>query len=194
MGRFVPFSTAPKVERAILVGVDCGKSDWPLEESMDELERLTQTDGAEVFMRITQKLDAPVPKTFIGKGKTEELVSLVRNTNTDVVIFDDELTPSQQSNFEKLLGEPVKVIDRTALILDIFGIHARTKEGRLQVQLAQLQYVLPRLRGMWSHLVGEQTRGGIGSRFGQGESQLAVDRRLIRKRFSTLKNELKHLG
>ena len=194
MGRFVPFSTAPKVERAILVGVDCGKSDWSLEESMDELERLTQTDGAEVFMRLTQKLDAPIPKTFIGKGKTEELVSLVRNTNTDVVIFDDELTPSQQSNLEKLLGEPVKVIDRTALILDIFGIHARTKEGRLQVQLAQLQYVLPRLRGMWSHLVGEQTRGGIGSRFGQGESQLEVDRRLIRKRISTLKNELKQLS
>ena len=194
MGRFVPFSTAPKVERAILVGVDCGKSDWSLEESMDELERLTQTDGAEVFMRLTQKLDAPIPKTFIGKGKTEELVSLVRNTNTDVVIFDDELTPSQQSNLEKLLGEPVKVIDRTALILDIFGIHARTKEGRLQVQLAQLQYVLPRLRGMWSHLVGEQTRGGIGSRFGQGESQLEIDRRLIRKRISTLKNELKQLG
>ena len=194
MGRFVPFSTAPKVERAILVGVDCGKSDWSLEESMDELERLTQTDGAEVFMRLTQKLDSPIPKTFIGKGKTEELVSLVRNTNTDVVIFDDELTPSQQSNLEKLLGEPVKVIDRTALILDIFGIHARTKEGCLQVQLAQLQYVLPRLRGMWSHLVGEQTRGGIGSRFGQGESQLEVDRRLIRKRISTLKNELKQLS
>ena len=108
MGRFVPFSTAPKVERAILVGVDCGKSDWSLEESMDELERLAQTDGAEVFMRLTQKLDAPIPKTFIGKGKTEELVSLVRNTNTDVVIFDDELTPSQQSNLEKLLGELLK--------------------------------------------------------------------------------------
>ena len=131
MGRFVPFSTAPRVERAILVGVDCGKSDWSLEESMDELERLTQTDGAEVFMRLTQKLDSPIPKTFIGKGKTEELISLVRNTNTDVVIFDDELTPSQQSNLEKLLGEPVKVIDRTALILDIFGIHART--GAVQV-------------------------------------------------------------
>ena len=91
------------------------------------------------------------------------------------------------------MGEPVKIIDRTALILDIFGVHAKTREGRLQVQLAQLQYVLPRLRGMWSHLVGEQTRGGIGSRFGQGESQLEVDRRLVRKRISTLRDELARL-
>ena len=144
-------------------------------------------------MTMSQRLDAPVPRTFIGKGKTEELVSYVRNLGADVVIFDDELTPSQQSNLEKIVGEPVKIIDRTALILDIFGVHARTREGRLQVQLAQLQYVLPRLRGMWSHLVGEQTRGGIGSRFGQGESQLEVDRRLVRDRISTLRRELKRL-
>ena len=117
----------------------------------------------------------------------------MRNLNADVVIFDDELTPSQQSNLERAVGDPVKIIDRTALILDIFGEHARTREGRLQVQLAQLQYVLPRLRGMWSHLVGEQTRGGIGSRFGQGESQLEVDRRLIRDRISTLRRELAEL-
>ncbi|MBF0911493.1 MAG: GTPase HflX [Atopobiaceae bacterium] len=193
MARFIPFSTTQKIEKAILVGVDYDKGNWSLEESMAELERLAHTDGAEVIMHVTQKLDAPIPKTFIGKGKTEELVSYVRNTGADVVIFDDELSPSQQANLEKIFGEPVKVIDRTALILDIFGIHARTKEGKLQVQLAQLQYVLPRLRGMWSHLVGEQTRGGIGSRFGQGESQLEVDRRLIRKRISTLKNELKRL-
>ena len=136
---------------------------------------------------------APVPKTFIGKGKVEELVSAVRGLGADVVIFDDELTPSQQANLERLVGEPVKIIDRTALILDIFGVHARTHEGRLQVQLAQLQYVLPRLRGMWSHLVGEQTRGGIGSRFGQGESQLEVDRRLVRARIATLRRELERL-
>ena len=142
---------------------------------------------------MTQRLDRPIPKTFIGKGKVEELVSYVRNLNADVVIFDDELTPSQQSNLERAVGDPVKIIDRTALILDIFGEHARTREGRLQVQLAQLQYVLPRLRGMWSHLVGEQTRGGIGSRFGQGESQLEVDRRLIRDRISTLRRELAEL-
>ena len=193
MGRFKPHSTAPVPERAILVGVDLGRSEWSCEESLAELARLAETDGAEVVMTLTQRLDAPVPKTFIGKGKVEELCSYVRNLEADVVIFDDELTPSQQANLEKIVGEPVKIIDRTALILDIFGVHARTHEGRLQVQLAQLQYVLPRLRGMWSHLVGEQTRGGIGSRFGQGESQLEVDRRLVRARISTLRRELERL-
>ena len=193
MGRFEPISTAPVPERAILVGVDLGHSDWTCEESLAELARLAKTDGAEVVMTLTQRLDAPVPKTFIGKGKVQELIAYVRNLEADVVIFDEELTPSQQSNLERALGEPVKIIDRTALILDIFGVHAKTREGRLQVQLAQLQYVLPRLRGMWSHLVGEQTRGGIGSRFGQGESQLEVDRRLVRDRISTLRRELKRL-
>ena len=193
MGRFEPFETAPVPERAILVGVDRGGSRWSCDDSLAELGRLAETDGAVVVLTMKQRLDAPIPKTFIGKGKVEELVSYVRNLDADVVIFDDELTPSQQSNLERAVGEPVKIIDRTALILDIFGEHARTKEGRHQVQLAQLQYVLPRLRGMWSHLVGEQTRGGIGSRFGQGESQLEVDRRLIRDRISTLRKELSEL-
>ena len=193
MGRFKPISTAPVRERAILVGVDLGRGEWSCEESLAELARLAQTDGADVVLTMTQRLDAPVPKTFIGKGKVEELCSYVKNLDADVVIFDDELTPSQQSNLERIVGEPVKIIDRTALILDIFGVHAKTHEGRLQVQLAQLQYVLPRLRGMWSHLVGEQTRGGIGSRFGQGESQLEVDRRLVRARISTLRRELEQL-
>ena len=193
MARFEPYSTAPLPERAILVGVDLGRSEWSCEESLAELARLAETDGAEVVLTMTQRLDAPVPKTFIGKGKVEELCSYVRNLSADVVIFDDELTPSQQANLERAVGEPVKIIDRTALILDIFGVHAKTHEGRLQVQLAQLQYVLPRLRGMWSHLVGEQTRGGIGSRFGQGESQLEVDRRLVRARISTLRRELERL-
>lgn len=193
MGRFKPFETAPVPERAILVGVDRGGSRWSCDDSLAELARLAETDGAAVVLTMKQRLDAPIPKTFIGKGKVEELVSYVKNLDVDVVIFDDELTPSQQSNLERAVGEPVKIIDRTALILDIFGEHAKTKEGRLQVQLAQLQYVLPRLRGMWSHLVGEQTRGGIGSRFGQGESQLEVDRRLIRDRISTLRKELAEL-
>lgn len=193
MGRFEPFETAPVPERAILVGVDRGGSRWSCDDSLAELGRLAETDGAVVVLTMKQRLDAPIPKTFIGKGKVEELVSYVRNLDADVVIFDAELTPSQQSNLERAVGEPVKIIDRTALILDIFGEHARTKEGHLQVQLAQLQYVLPRLRGMWSHLVGEQTRGGIGSRFGQGESQLEVDRRLIRDRISTLRKELSEL-
>lgn len=190
MARFEPISTKPVPERAILVGIDLGREDWPLEESMAELGRLAETDGAVVVGELTQRLDKPTPRTFMGSGKVQELVHLVHALDADVVIFDDELSPSQQSNLEKAVGEPVKVIDRTALILDIFGTHAKTHEGRLQVQLAQLQYVLPRLRGMWSHLVGEQTRGGIGSRFGQGESQLEVDRRLVRKRISWLRKEL----
>ena len=194
MPRFVPQSTAPVKERAILVGVDRGRGEWSVEESLAELQRLAETDGAEVVEVLTQHLDRPVPKTYIGSGKVIEVRDLVHALDADVVIFDDELSPSQQSNLERAIGEPTKVIDRTALILDIFGAHARTHEGRLQVQLAQLQYVLPRLRGMWSHLVGEQTRGGIGSRFGQGESQLEVDRRLIRNRIATLREELKRLA
>lgn len=193
MPRFNLRSTEFVPERAIIVGVDLGKSDWPLEESLDELERLAQTDGAEVITRVTQKLDAPISRTFIGSGKALELKRLVAALDIDIVIFDDELSPSQQSNLERLIGEPTKVIDRTALILDIFGRHAKTCEGRLQVQLAQLQYLYPRLRGMWSHLAGNSTRGGIGSRFGMGESQLEVDRRLIRARISTLRRELKYL-
>ena len=175
------------------MGVDTGRTDWPLKESLDELERLVETAGGAVVARETQKLDSPIPKTFVGSGKAKELADLVRRMDVDVVAFDDQLSPSQQANLERIFGEPVKVIDRTALILDIFGRHATTREGALQVQLAQLQYVLPRLRGMWSHLMGEQTRGGIGSRFGQGESQLEVDRRLVRDRIASLRRELARL-
>lgn len=190
MPRFKYIETAPVPERALVVGVDTGKGDWPMADSLDELERLVATADGVVVGRETQKLDAPSPKTFVGSGKAEEIAASVRRFDVDVVVFDDELSPSQQSNLERIFGDPVKVIDRTALILDIFGRHAKTREGRLQVQLAQLQYLLPRLRGMWSHLMGEQTRGGIGSRFGQGESQLEVDRRLVRDRISALKREL----
>lgn len=190
MPRFKFIETAPVPERALVVGVDTGKGDWPMADSLDELERLVATADGVVVGRETQKLDSPSPKTFVGSGKAEEIAAAVRRLDVDVVVFDDELSPSQQSNLERIFGDPVKVIDRTALILDIFGRHAKTREGRLQVQLAQLQYLLPRLRGMWSHLMGEQTRGGIGSRFGQGESQLEVDRRLVRDRISALKREL----
>ena len=191
--RFALHSTEIVPERALLVGIEFPGEAWSLDDSLAELGRLVETDGAEVVATITQKLSKPIPRTFIGKGKCDELKELVNSLDIDVVVFDDELTPTQQSNLEKVVGEPRKVIDRTALILDIFGQHAVTHEGRIQVQLAQLQYVLPRLRGMWSHLVGEQTRGGIGSRFGQGESQLEVDRRLIRSRITHLKRELKQL-
>lgn len=193
MSRFEPISTAPVPERAILMGVDWRESNWPIDRSLDELERLADTAGAVVVARLTQRLERPIPKSYIGSGKVEELRGFVQRLDADVVIFDDDLTPSQQSYLERALGEPTKIIDRTALILDIFGLHARTREGRLQVQLAQLQYLLPRLRGMWSHLAKEQTRGGIGSRFGQGESQLEVDRRMIRNRIAALRKELKGL-
>ncbi len=177
----------------MLVGVDTGRSAWPLEDSLAELGRLAETDGATVVATLTQRLDHPYSKTFLGSGKAEELAVLCRNVDADVVVFDDELSPSQQANLEKIVGSRVKVIDRTALILDIFGAHAVTREGRLQVQLAQNKYLLPRLRGMWSHLAKEQTRGGIGSRFGQGESQLEIDRRLVRDRISSLRRELDEL-
>lgn len=188
-----PISTAIKPERAILVGVDWKASPFPVEESLAELERLAHTAGAEVIAKLTQKIESPNPRSFIGSGKAQELVELTTSLNAEVIIFDDELSPSQQSNLEKMVPRNVKIIDRTALILDIFGLHAKSKEGKLQVQLAQLQYLLPRLRGMWSHLAKEQTRGGIGSRFGQGESQLEVDRRLIRNKIASLRNEIKHI-
>lgn len=193
MGRFPFVPTEPEPERAVLVGVEWRESVWPTDRSLDELERLAFTAGAVTVARLTQRLEKPYPKSFIGSGKVEELCGLVHRMDIQVVIFDDDLTPSQQSYLEKAVGEPVKIIDRTALILDIFGLHAQTREGRLQVQLAQLQYLLPRLRGMWSHLAKEQTRGGIGSRFGQGESQLEVDRRLIRNKISALRKELKEV-
>lgn len=193
MSRFELIDTAPTTERAILVAVDWRNDGWPVERSLDELERLADTAGASTVARLTQRLDRPIPKSYIGSGKVEELKGFVNRLNADVVIFDDDLSPSQQSFLERALGEPIKVIDRTALILDIFGLHARTREGRLQVQLAQLQYLLPRLRGMWSHLAKEQTRGGIGSRFGQGESQLEIDRRMIRNRIAQLRRELREV-
>lgn len=180
-------------ERAILVGIDRGDSDWPLEESLAELERLTNTAGAQVVCTLSQRLDTPNPRTFIGSGKADELARCVQAMQADVVIFDDELSPSQQSNLEKLVGKPVKVIDRTALILDIFALHASSREGRLQVKLAQNQYLYPRLRGMWSHLAAHRMGGGVGSRFGEGESQLEVDRRLVRKRIARIRRELKDL-
>lgn len=186
--------TEEKPERAVLVGIDRGDASWPLAESLAELERLAQTAGARVVGSISQKLDAPNPRTFIGQGKAEELVCIVRNLDADLVIVDDELSPSQQGNLEKMVGAPVKVIDRTALILDIFALHASSKEGRLQVRLAQNQYLYPRLRGMWAHLASNRMGGGVGSRFGEGESQLEVDRRLVRKRIARIKRELAELA
>ena len=184
----------PLIEKAILIGIDKSDPNWPLEESLAELERLANTAGAEIVATISQKITTPNPRTFIGKGKAEEVASLCRTYAVDVVIIDDELTPSQQTNLEKIVPKEVKVIDRTALILDIFALHAKSKEGRLQVRLAQNEYLLPRLRGMWAHLASNRMGGGVGSRFGEGESQLEVDRRMVRKRITTIKRELKQLN
>lgn len=181
-------------ERAVLVGVERPGTSWPLASSLSELERLVDTAGADVVAVTSQKLDSPNPKTFVGTGKAEEVAELARAHAADLVVFDDELTPSQQANLEKVVGRDVKVIDRTALILDIFALHATSKEGRLQVRLAQNEYLLPRLRGMWAHLASNRMGGGVGSRFGEGESQLEVDRRMVRKRITSIKRELAHLA
>ena len=181
------------MERAILVGVERPGDTWSVESSLDELQRLVDTVGAETVGRTTQKIDAPNPRTFIGSGKAQEVAEMCRAYAADVVVFDDELTPSQQANLERVVDKSVKVIDRTALILDIFALHATTREGRLQVRLAQNQYLYPRLRGMWAHLASNRMGGGVGSRFGEGESQLEVDRRMVRKRISSIKRELAHL-
>ncbi|MCL2632279.1 MAG: GTPase HflX [Coriobacteriia bacterium] len=190
------FVTEQKIEKAILVGVDRGISDWEIDESLAELGRLVSTAGADVVSAVSQRMKSPNPRTFIGKGKVEEVLELARALEADIVVFDDELSPSQQSNLERELGKAksdIKVIDRTALILDIFALHATTREGRLQVRLAQNQYLLPRLRGMWAHLAAGRMGGGVGSRFGEGESQLEVDRRMVRNRISSIRQELKKL-
>ena len=181
-------------EKAVLVGVDRPGLRWPVESSLAELERLADTAGADTVGVVTQKLDTLNPRTFVGSGKVDQIAELCRSTEADLIIFDDELTPSQQSNLEKSVDRNLKVIDRTALILDIFALHATSKEGRLQVRLAQNQYLLPRLRGMWAHLASNRMGGGVGSRFGEGESQLEIDRRLVRKRITTIKRELAHLS
>ena len=180
-------------ERALLVGVDRSRQDWPIEESLAELERLSDTAGCETLARVVQRREKPNPRTFIGKGKAEEITGLVEELDAEVVLFDDDLTPSQQANLEDLIPG-TRILDRTALILEIFAMHAESREGKLQVELAKLEYVLPRLRGMWGHLEAERLGGGRGARFGAGESQLEVDRRLTRRRIADLRRELKHVS
>ena len=179
-------ATSTPAERAFLVAV-APKTEraWSIDSSLDELAQLAGTAGANVVGRAFQRLDNPNPATYVGKGKVAEIVAERQDHEYDVVLFDDELSPSQQRNLEDALG--VKVIDRTALILDIFARRARTREGSLQVDLAQHEYLLPRLAGQWSHL--ERLGGGIGTR-GPGETQLETDRRLIRTRISRLKSQL----
>ncbi len=176
-------------EACVLVGLERdGVSRWDLQESLDELGELAATAGATVVDTVTQKLDHPTAPYYIGKGKAEELARRCRETGAAVVIFDDELTPAQGRNLEETTSR--KVLDRTQLILDIFAQRARSREGRLQIELAQLQYLLPRLTRMWTHL-SRQT-GGIGTR-GPGETQLEVDRRRVQERIARLQRELREV-
>jgi len=180
-------STISERERAILVGVQPAQPNglFRTDDSIEELSQLAAAAGAEVLETVVQRRGQPSPAHYIGKGKLRELCSLREQTDANLVLFDDELSPTQQRNLENALR--VKVLDRTALILDIFGRRARTREGRLQVDLAQHEYLLPRLAGQWSHL--ERLGGGIGTR-GPGETQLETDRRLIRGRIERLKQQL----
>ncbi|PID79151.1 GTPase HflX [bacterium DOLZORAL124_64_63] len=178
-------------DRAVIAGVNLplawegglgGDADLP------ELERLVDTAGADVVGRVEQNRHRPAPGTFLGKGKLEELQELVEESEANLVVFDNDLSPAQGKNLEKTLK--VNVLDRTELILDIFATHASTRQARLQVELAQLQYLLPRLTRLWSHL--ERQAGGIGTR-GPGETQLETDRRLLNRRISALRKELKEI-
>lgn len=191
------FETTPPRERAYIVGAEV-RGDGSLltvEESLDELVRLADTAGIDVVGQTYQRFDKPNVATYIGPGKVEEVKLLVEELDAGVVIFDDELSPRHQRELEKAFGEDVKVLDRTALILDIFAQHAQTHEGKLQVELAQLEYRLPRLTRMWTHLARQAggraggASGGVGLR-GPGETQLEVDRREIGRRISHIKTEL----
>ncbi len=203
MSKRISQPTNPPRERAFLVGVELyqQKAILSLEDSLTELALLSDTSGLEVAGELTQKLDRPHVKTYIGPGKVEELKSLVEETLSQVVIFDDELSPRHQRELQEELGRNVKVLDRTALILDIFAQHAHTSEGMLQVELAQYEYYLPRLTGQWTHLERQAgggggragSTGGVGLR-GPGETQLEVDKRVIRKRISHLKKELEKVS
>ena len=174
----------PRAEGAVLVGHG-GRNGMHMGRSLEELARLTDTAGARVLDTITQRRGTIHPATFIGKGKLEELRAQCEAVDADMVIFDDDLSPAQMRNLEKALGR--KVVDRSELILDIFARRAQSREARLQVELAQLEYTLPRLTGMWKHL--ERQAGGIGTR-GPGETQLETDRRIVRERIARLKREL----
>ena len=202
MSKKNPESTTSPRERTFLVGVEIFGQDHilTLEDSLAELSLLADTAGLEVIGELTQKISRPNPETFIGSGKVEELKALIEETLAQVVIFDDELSPRHQRELQSHLGSSVRVLDRTALILDIFAQHAHTSDGQLQVKLAQYEYYLPRLTGQWTHLARQAgggagrtgSIGGVGLR-GPGETQLEVDRRKIRHEITLLKEELERI-
>ena len=176
-------------EKTIIVGiVNKDQNQNKSSEYLDELEFLTLTAGSVVDKRFIQKIDTPNPSTFIGSGKINEILSYVRSNNINTIIFDDELSPAQERNISKILN--IKVLDRTNLILDIFAQRAKTSYARTQVELAQCQYLLPRLKGMWTHL--ERQKGGIGMR-GPGETEIETDRRIVRDKISLLKEKIKNI-
>ncbi len=183
-------------ERAILVGLSSpvlGQDETSDEESLDELEALLETAGGVCAAKLLQRRDTPDPRTFIGKGKASEVRALARDTGASLIVLDNDLAPAQARALEE--DTEIRVIDRSGLILDIFAERARTKEGKLQVELAQYKYVLPRLAGMWTHLVRQTASGGagpIGTR-GPGETQLETDRRHIRRKISHLENDLSEI-
>jgi len=176
-----------RTERVFLIGAELkSRTAWATRDSLDELAELAVTAGADVVGDGTQKLDAPAAGTFIGSGKADEFAKHCKRCDVDTVIFDDELSPAQSRNLERLFE--CKVLDRTALILDIFAQRAWTREGKLQIELAQLQHLLPRLTRYWSHL--SRQKGGIGMRGGEGESQLEADRRRVQERIDRIREEL----
>ena len=180
-----------KSEKAFLVGVLHGKQNAEVvKEHLSELKQLAETAGATVVGQITQNLRKINPQYFIGKGKALQIIEQAKTLNVELIIFDDELNPGQVKNFLQL-AKNIKIIDRNGLILDIFRKHAQTREAKTQVELAQLEYILPRLTRQWSHL--ERQMGGIGTLAGMGEAQIEVDRRLIRQRISKLKKELTYI-
>ena len=177
------------VEKAVLIGVITkSQNEDQSKEYLDELEFLTYTAGGEVVKRFTQKMEMPNPKTFIGSGKMKNLQEFIKENEIGTAIFDDELSAAQERNISKILN--CKVLDRTNLILDIFAQRAQTSYARTQVELAQCQYLLPRLRGMWTHL--ERQKGGIGMR-GPGETEIETDRRIVREKIALLKEKIKKI-
>lgn len=188
--KFGTDNTIVHIEIAVLVGlISKDQTEEQTQEYLDELEFLAETDGVKTLKRFTQRLPHPDNKTYIGKGKLQEIKTYAEEKNVDLILIDDEISPSQQRNIEEFVKK--RVLDRSMLILDIFAQRARTVQAKTQVELAQLQYMLPRLKGMWTHL--ERQRGGTGTRGGAGEKEIETDRRIAERKIANLKEDLKKI-